>query len=355
MTVLILYLSLALGVSFLCSLLEATILSVTHGYVRALCQKHRKSGRMLQDLKDRIDRPLVAILTLNTVANTVGAAGVGAQVLKLYTERYGAAGHAGQAVAVASGTLTFLILVFSEIIPKTLGAVYWKQLAPAAGYMTKGLIIIIYPLVVMFEALSKLISRKRYQLKVSREEMAAVAEIGKAEGTLLTQETRVIQNLLRLNKIRAKDVLTPRSVLLTFQKDKTVQEVVNKHSPIRFSRIPVYGKDLDDITGIVHRYKLLRAYAEEKGRITLDKLSVPIHAVPDTKSVASILDELLRRQEQVFLVVDEYGGTAGIITLEDTIETLLGVEIVDEFDTVEDMRKLAAQIGQRRKFRKQGL
>jgi len=199
---------------------------------------------MLQDLKDRIDRPLVAILTLNTVANTVGAAGVGAQVLKLYTERYGAAGHAGQAVAVASGTLTFLILVFSEIIPKTLGAVYWKQLAPAAGYMTKGLIIIIYPLVVMFEALSKLISRKRYQLKVSREEMAAVAEIGKAEGTLLTQETRVIQNLLRLNKIRAKDVLTPRSVLLTFQKDKTVQEVVNKHSPIRFSRIPVYGKDL---------------------------------------------------------------------------------------------------------------
>jgi CBS domain containing-hemolysin-like protein len=347
MTALVLYISLALGVSFLCSLLEATFLSITHGYIRTLCHKHRKSGRMLQSLKDRIDRPLVAILTLNTVANTVGAAGVGAQVLRLYTERYPAAGHAGEVVAVASGTLTFLILVFSEIIPKTLGAVYWKRLAPAAGYMITALIILIYPLVVMFETLSKLISGKRYKHTMSREEMAAVAEIGKADGTLLTQETRVIQNLLRLNKIRAKDVLTPRSVLLAFQKDKTVQETVEKHSPIRFSRIPVYDKDLDDITGIVHRYKLLRAYAEERSQTSLAKLSTPIHAVPETKSVASILDEFLRRQEQVFLVVDEYGGTTGIITLEDAIETLLGVEIVDEFDTVEDMRKLAAQIGKK--------
>ncbi len=348
MTALVLYLSLALVVSFMCSLLEATILSVSHGYIRALCQKGRKSGRLLQDLKDRIDRPLAAILTLNTVAHTVGAAGVGAQVLRLYTERYGQS-HAGEVVGVASAVLTFLILVFSEIIPKTLGAIYWKQMAPAAGYMVKGLIIAIYPLVRAFEALSKLISHKRYHSKVSREEIAAVAEIGKAEGTLQMQETRVIQNLLRLDKIRAMDVLTPRSVLLAFQKNMTVREAVEKHSPIRFSRIPVYGKDLDDITGFVHRYKLLRAYAEERGQAHLDKLSVPIHAVPETTSVASILDEFLRRQEQEFLVVDEYGGTAGIITLEDAIETLLGVEIVDEFDTVEDMRKLATQIGERRK------
>ena len=349
MTALVLYLSLALGISFMCSLLEATILSVSHGHIRALCHKGRKSGRLLQDLKDRIDRPLAAILTLNTVANTMGAAGVGAQVLKLYTNCYPGEGHAGEVVAVASAVLTFLILVFSEIIPKTLGAVYWKQLAPTAGYIIKGLIITIYPLVLLFEALSKLISGKRYRHKVSREEMAAVAEIGKAEGTLQIQETRVIHNLLRLNKVLAKDVLTPRSVLLAFQKDMTVREAVDKHSPIRFSRIPLYSKDLDDISGIVHRYQLLRAYAEERVQMALARLSVPIHAVPETTSVASILDEFLRRQEQVFLVVDEYGGTAGIITLEDAIETLLGAEIVDEFDTVEDMRKLATQIGERRK------
>jgi len=348
MAILLFYLSLALGVSFICSLLEAVILSVTHGYIRSLVQKGRRSGKLLQDLKDRIDRPLAAILTLNTVAHTVGAAGVGAQVLTMYTNRYGE-GHTGEVVAVASAVLTFLILVFSEIIPKTLGAVYWKSMAPVAGYGVKGLIVAIYPLVVTFEMLSKLISGKRYQPKISRDEMAAAAEIGKAEGTLQLQETRVIQNLLRLNKIRAKDVLTPRSVLLAYQKEKTVQETVDKHSPIRFSRIPVYGKDLDDITGFVNRYKVLRAYAEGERQAKLKKLSVPIHVVPETKSLASILDEFIRRREQSFLVVDEYGGTSGIITLEDVIETLLGVEIVDEFDTVEDMRKLATQIGERRK------
>ena len=349
MAILILYISLALGVSFLCSLLEATFLSTSHGYVSALRKQGRRSGAVLHDLKERIDRPLAAILTMNTVANTVGAACVGAQVLKLFTERYPESVHAGRAVAIASGALTLLILVCSEIIPKTLGVVYWKQLAPAAGYIIKGLIVVIYPLVVTFEMLSKLISGQRYQPKISREEMAAAAEIGKAEGTLQMLETRVIQNLLRLNKIRAKDVLTPRSVLLAFQKDKTVQETVDKHGPIRFSRIPVYGKDLDDITGFVNRYKVLRAYAEGQRETKLDKLSVPIHVVPETKSVASILDEFLRRREQSFLVVDEYGGTSGIITLEDVIETLLGVEIADEFGTVEDMRKLATQIGERRK------
>ena len=183
--------------------------------------------------------------------------------------------------------------------------------------------------------------------------MLAVVELGKAEGALLTQESRVIQNLLLLNKVYARDVLTPRNVMLAFRQDTTIAQVVEKHSPLRFGRIPVYQQDLDDITGVVHRYKLLDAYSQGKSELTLAALAQPLYAIPDSKSVASILDEMIRRQDHMFLVVDEYGGTAGIITLEDAIETLLGVEIVDEFDTVEDMRTLARQIGEYRRRRRE--
>ncbi len=340
MTALLLYFSLALGVSFVCSLLEAVMLSVTHAYIATLGEKHARSGEILKKLKDRIDRPLAAILTLNTVAHTVGAAGVGAQVLKIWGNRY---------VALASGILTFLILLFSEIIPKTLGAVYWKKLAPYICYCIWFLIYLIYPLVIMFEAFSRLLSPKGRRIRFSREEMIAVAQIGQTEGTLQSQESRVIQNMLRLQNIRAKDVLTPRSVMLAFGKDKTVAEIVNKHNPIRFSRIPIYGKNLDDITGFVHRYKVLQAFSQNQRHTKMKTIASDIHAIPDTKSVAATLDEFIRRQEQIFLVVDEYGGTVGIITLEDAVETLLGVEIVDEFDSVEDMRKWALQQWERRK------
>jgi len=350
MTALIFFIALALGVSFLCSLMEAVILSLSYGYIELLCKRNRRSGQILKRLKNQIDRPLAAILTLNTVAHTVGAAGVGAQVQKLYTQAYGP-DRMGTVLAITSACLTIAILLFSEIIPKTLGAVYWKFLGPTIAYITWGLIYGIYPLVIAFEKLSKLISGNRYHPKVSREEMMAVAELGKLEGSLLTQETRLIQNILHLHKIRTRDILTPRSVLLAFQQDKTIQEALYKHSPIRFSRVPIYGKDLDDLTGVVHRYELVRMNAEGKGRQKLSEIAKPIHAIPDSKTVASALDEFLRRQEQIFLVVDEYGGTAGIITLEDAIETLLGVEIVDEFDTVEDMRKLARQIGAHRRQR----
>ena len=349
MPLLIFYSCLTLGVSFLCSLLEAAILSITPGYVEIHRKQGRPSGDILKELRDRIDRPLAAILTLNTIAHTLGASGVGAQVLKLYTAHYGPS-RAGTAVALAAGLLTLSILVFSEIIPKTIGAVYWKQLAPTAGYVIKGMITFTLPVVMASEVLARQIGRRR-QTKMSREEMVAVAEIGASEGTLLGQETKIIQNLLRLNKVCARDVLTPRKVMLAFQNDKTVGEIVDKHSPLRFGRIPVYGKDLDDITGVVHRYRLLHTYSEGKRDLTLAALARDIYAVPDAKSVAGIMDEMIRRQDHIFLVVDEYGGTAGIITLEDAIETLLGVEIVDEFDTVADMRKLARQIGESRRQR----
>ena len=343
---LILYFSLALGVSFLCSLLEAVILSVSRGHVGSLIHAGHKSGVMLKGLKENIDRPLAAILTLNTVAHTVGAAGVGAQVGKITQgEQFW--------LAVASAILTVMILVFSEIIPKTLGAAHCKKLAPAAGYVIRVLMWLLYPIVVTLEYLSQMLTPQEAQNTISREEVRAVAELGRSEGALQQSENRVIQNLLHLRSIRAKDVLTPRSVMLAFKKSETVGDVVQKNSPIRFSRIPIYGKDLDDITGMVNRYKVLQAYSKGELTQSLESLARPIHAVPDTKSLASTLDVFVQKREQLFLVVDEYGGTEGIITLEDIIETLLGVEIVDEYDAVKDMRKLAQQLWERRQRRHQ--
>ena len=178
--------------------------------------------------------------------------------------------------------------------------------------------------------------------------MAASAEIGADEGSLYSQETRIIGNLLSLNRIRANRVLTPRSILAGFPQDMTVTQLVRDHSPLRFSRLLIYGKDLDEVKGIVLRYEVLQALSQGRGDTPLAALAKSIHAVPDTKSVGSILEEFIHRGEQIFLVVDEYGGTSGFITLEDAIETLLGVEIVDEFDSVADMRKLARQRWQQR-------
>ena len=340
MTGLIAYFALAIVVSFFCSLLEAIILSLTHAHIEILIKSGSRSGPMLKRLKDNINHPLSAILTLNTVANTVGAAGVGAQALVVYGSTW---------VALASGVLTFCILVFSEIIPKTLGAVYWKHLAPFAAYLIRGMIFMTYPLVIAFEALSRLISPKGTAVKITREEMIVSAELGRAAGELLDREKAVIRNLLRLNNITARDILTPRSVLFALPQDKTAAQVIEENEQIPFARIPVYGKDMDDITGLLRRWDLRQACARGGGQKKLSELVHPIHAVPETKSVSDILDEFIHRREHIFLVVDEYGGTQGVITLEDAIETLLGVEIVDELDSVDDMRKFAREQWEKRK------
>ena len=332
------YLVLALGVSFLCSLLEAVILSLSRGHIESVIAQGHQYGHLLKKYKTSIDRPLAAILTLNTVAHTIGASGVGAQVQIIWGNRW---------VTLASIVLTILILVLSEIIPKTLGAVYCKKLAALAAYFIRAMMWTLFPIVVSLETLSRWLTPQT-QSRISREEVKAVAELGQTEGALQHQENRVIQNLLALRNIRVKDILTPRHVMLAFKKDQTIKEVVEKHSPIRFSRIPVYGKDLDDVIGLVNRYKILSCYSEGSEGQGLTSIAREIYAVPDTKSVAATLDVFLQKREQLFLVVDEYGGTEGIITLEDVIETLLGVEIVDELDAVKDMRKLAKQLWEQR-------
>lgn len=341
MTLLLLYLFLALGVSFLCSLLESVILSVTPSHVNLMIKRRQRGGKLLKSLKADMDRTLAAILTLNTISHTIGAAGVGAQVLKVYDEEW---------VAISSVILTILILVISEIIPKSFGAAKWKALAPSAAVTIKGLIILTYPFVIVLKLISRLFSPNAgHSTTMSREEMIVIAETGVQEGVLVEKEQKIIKNLLRLNAILAEDVMTPRSVVFTLNKNLKVSEVMDNKSPIFFSRIPLFDKNIDDIVGMVLRFKIIEAYANDEDGAKLEDFLLPIHAVAETEPVAKILDEFIKRREHLFLVVDEHGGTAGIITLEDVIETLLGVEIVDEFDSVEDMRKFALEQWENRK------
>jgi CBS domain containing-hemolysin-like protein len=334
MNTLFFYFFLALGVSFLCSLLESIILSITHSHVAVLAKTGSKSSRLLENMKENINKPLAAILTVNTVANVVGAAGVGAQAMKLFGSEW---------VAILSGLLTLCILIFSEIIPKTLGTVYWRPLAGPAVYMIRGLIYLTYPFVFLSNYFSKIFASENHQQKVSRQEVVAMAEMGEDEGSIREKESDIIENLFNLNDVVAEDVMTPRSVIFALQKDSTVGDVVGEHTPIAFSRIPIFDKDMDDILGFIHRYDLVNKQAEDQFHIKMKDILEPIHTVKQEDSIASILDEFVRRRQQIFMVIDEFGTTTGLITLEDAIETLLGVEIVDEHDSVVDMRKLATE------------
>ena len=339
MTILILYLILAVFVSFLCSLLESVILSVSPAYIAVLEKENHKRAALLSDLKDNIDKPLAAILTLNTVANTIGAAGVGAQVHVVWGSQF---------LAAASGILTFTILIFSEIIPKTLGAVYAKNLALYCVPLINILIYITYPFVLLSEFIRDMIDRKT-QVSTTREEVMVAAEIGVDEGAIRKNESLVIQNLLTLNKIEVSDIMTPRSVVFAINGDDTIGDVFKEHKSIEFSRIPVFKENTDHVIGITLRYKLMEAYSQDLDQLKIETFVKPLHSVPETITVAACLDQFIKRKEHIFLVVDEYGSLEGLVTLEDVVETLLGVEIVDEFDSVEDLRKYARDLWQNRK------
>lgn len=341
MGLLILYVLLALTLSFFCSILEAVLLSVTHAHVEIMKKRKQKSGFIMHELKNKIDQPLAAILTLNTVAHTAGATLVGAQVHTLYGDEY---------TAVASGILTLFILIFTEILPKTIGAHYWKHLTPATAYASKFLIKILYPFVLMSKSISQVLGAKRLPLvRMTREEMLANVEIGETEGTLHKKETLIIKNLLKLNSIYVKEVMTPRSVLVALQKDMTIAQVMEEFKTIPFSRIPIYDQNLDNVIGMIFRYEFLELYGDDKQDSKLEEIIHPIHSIHQNHSISMTLDEFIKRREHMFLAVDDYGSTMGLVTLEDAIETLLGVEIMDETDDVEDMRKLALERWEKRK------
>jgi len=332
MGLLVLYVALAIGVSFLCSMMEAVLLSVTPSYVAALEREGSAVGERIHQFKENIDRPLAAILSLNTIAHTVGAAGVGAQAAIVFGEAY---------TGIVAAVLTLLILVLSEIIPKTLGAVYWRTLTPIVVRSLTVTIIAMWPLVKLSQGITHLLSAEEDETAFSREEFTAMAELGEEEGVFEEKESRILRNLFRFNSLRVKDVMTPRTVIFNLPEETTIGDVVEEHDEFRFSRIPVYDDDPDDITGYVLKDEMLLRAAQEEFDVSLAEISRDILVVHETLPLPDLLERLLDRLEHIALVVDEYGGVAGVVTMEDVVETLLGLEIVDEADSVEDMQALA--------------
>ncbi|MEP0546448.1 MAG: hemolysin family protein [Rhodothermales bacterium] len=332
MTLLVLYVLLAVGVSFLCSIMEAVLLSITPSFVAALEAGGSTTGARLRALKEDIDRPLAAILTLNTFAHTLGAAGAGVQAEKVF---------GSAALGVFSAVLTLIILILSEIIPKTLGAAYWRRLAGPVATLLKPMIWVLFPLVWLSQQLTRLLARGGKENQVSRAEFAALATIGAEEGVFNPRESKILQSLLRFNELTARDVMTPRTVMVAFHADTPVREVAERE--LRFSRLPVYEENRDHVTGYLLRGDVLRAMAENRADTPVSKIQRDVLTVPESLPLPRLFERLLERQEHIALVVDEYGGTAGLATMEDVVETLLGMEIVDEADTVHDMQVLARE------------
>jgi CBS domain containing-hemolysin-like protein len=339
MLLLVVYVMIALGFSFLCSIAEAVILSVTTPHIALMQQQGRRAGALLAKLKREVNSSLAAILTLNTIAHTVGAAGAGAQAAKVFGSAY---------LGVASGVLTLLILVFSEIIPKTLGAHYWKQLAPLTAYLLQGLIWILYPFVKLSEALTRGLSHGPGLTGFNREELAVMAELSASEGHLDQQEIIILQNLLRLRETRVTDAMTPRTVVFSLSENLSVEEFFWKYGSERFSRIPIYAEAPGHLNGFVLRSDLLLAQARGNTDSRLSTYRRQMSALPATTSLARAFDRFLRQRAHIMMVVDEYGTLKGILTLEDILETLLGLEIVDEGDATVDMQALARRLWKKR-------
>ncbi|WP_444895856.1 CNNM domain-containing protein [Microbulbifer sp. SSSA005] len=337
MILLITYVFIALGFSFLCSIAESVILSVTTPYVRLMEREGHKAGPLLRKLKSDINAPLAAILTLNTIAHTAGAAGAGAQAAAVFGNEY---------LGLASAILTLLILVFSEIIPKTLGAVYWRQLAPSTAYMLRGLVWLLYPFVKMSEWLTKGMSHGPTLTGFSRDEFAIMAEIGEAEGQLEQRESSILRNLFfTLRDHSVREVMTPRTVVFSLPQDITVEEAYEDAEKGRFSRIPIYeNRDQDCVVGFVLRQELLLAYAKGEHQKTLADYRREMLILPETATIYQAFQKMLSRRVQISAVMDEYGSLEGLVTLEDLLETLLGEEIVDEADKTPDRQELAKRL-----------
>ena len=345
MLLLIIFIVIALFFSFLCSIAEAVILSVTPAHIAVLQQQGKPSGHMLARLKGKINEPLSAILTLNTIAHTIGAAGAGSQATLIFGEAY---------LGIISAILTLLILIFSEIIPKTLGAHYWKQLAPLTGYSLHWLIIVLYPFVKLSEKMTRGFSQEQTLTGFSRSEFAAMAQMSAKEGRLVPYESRVLQNILLLKKLRVKDAMTPRTVLFALPNSLNVAEFYYKCCHQRFSRIPVYQGERDNMIGYVLRSDILLGQTRGNGATAIKDYIRQMPTILMSMSLAQAFDEFNHHKSHIILVVDEYGSVLGILTLEDLMETILGIEIVDEGDKDEDMQQLARRLW-RKRAKKMGL
>lgn len=337
---LLFYVVLALCFSFLCSLAEASLLSITPSYIAGLKATNPQKAEKLRRLKeDKIDQSLAAILTVNTIAHTMGAIGAGSKATAVFGDVW---------FGVFSAVMTLLILFLSEIVPKTLGAVYWRQVATFTIVFVDILIKSMYPLILLSEKLTQWISGGKKLQDFSRDEFVAMANIGQEQGMINDQESKIIRNLFMFKSLDAKTVMTPRIVIQALQKDLTVKQALDDFANVSFSRLPIYSKDLDQVVGFVLREDLLIAQGQGKLDQPIHEFRREIFAVLDSTPLSRLMETLLHQRQHIALVVGEYGETKGLVTLEDVVETLLGIEILDEGDRVEDMQALARQLWEKR-------
>ncbi len=324
-----------IAVSFLCSLLESVILSLSRPYIQVLVDRKRRSGTLLKKMKERIDSPIAAILTLNTISHTVGAAISGAIAVELFGVRW---------MGVFSAVLTFLILILSEIIPKTIGARFWKELSPASAYILRFMILVLTPLIIPINAISRLLTKGSIGDHVSKAEIYNFVRIGYHQGVLDQTELGLVENLFSLRDVRVKEIMTPRPVVTWLSGEQTVGELRGKAASLRFSRIPLYDGAENRVTGVVLRRDIMNRLAGKKHETTLASLGSKPEFIPETMTVLKLLTWMVNGRIHFAVVLNEFGDFVGIVTLEDAVETLLGMEIVDESDAVVDMRALAREL-----------
>ena len=324
---LIVYIVVAILISFLCSVLEAVLLSISPSYVASIRSQNPQMAKKIQGLKDKVDQPLAAILTLNTIAHTAGAAGVGAQAAYVFGDA---------AVGIASAIMTLLVLVFSEIIPKTLGANHWRKLAPVVASLLIWMVKLLKPFVWMSNKITKMLSKKQDDAKYLRAEIEAMATLGSQSGALNRQESELIQSLLQFKHTQIRAILTPRMQIFRIHKDMTVEAFCKEHGSMSFSRVLVYDRDPDDIIGFVLKTDVMLALHRVRDDFRISKLVKPLYTVSQTMSLPRLFRTMLERRAHISLIVDEYGEVQGIITLEDLLESLLQVNIMDEQDRMDE-------------------
>ena len=343
MGLLLIFAALSIFFSFMCSILEAALLSITPSYIKIKKKEGKHYADILTYLKQDIDKPLIAILTINTVAHTVGAILVGVQAEKTF-------GDGGNAVGIVSAIMTLAILVLSEIIPKTIGATYWQSLG---NFTAKALQIMIFPLkytgiLWLMMLTTKLIGKSAHVSSMSREEFAAITDAAEEEGVFEESETTVIKNLLVFKSVEAKDVMTPFSVAITEDESMSLKDFYQNHRNLKFSRIPVYKEKSNNISGFILKDDVLEEVIDEKGHQSLSDIKRDILVTKDNTPIPELFEIFVQKRAHISMIVDEFGNVTGIVTMEDIIETLLGLEIMDESDSVEDMQMLARKNWERR-------
>lgn len=348
-TTLIIFFFVSIIFSFLCSIWEAVLLSITPSFITSEVQKGSGMGKTLQAFKEDIDKPLSAILTLNTIAHTVGAIGVGSEAAKLFKDSTFDLGYGLNMEAIVAIVMTLAILILSEIIPKTLGANYWRRFAPFTVSSLKFLLFILAPLVWVSQLITKNLKKNKEQSVFSRADFSAMTQAGEESGALKVQESRTIKNLLKLDQIQVQSIMTPRSVMLSTTEDKTLQEFYDQMMPLRHSRIPIFDKDKEAIKGILLKNDLFEAIIENKESTTIGALLRPAIYISNKASLSELQDILMKDQSHVAIVNDEFGAILGLVTWEDLLETILGLEIIDETDDAEDLQKVARDLWEKRR------